>query len=146
MLDEPSIQCSGTDRQKGGNDKYDLERAEREAKEKLMVKRKLQAVEPKTDAPADSKLDKIEDDSQESSEEAKDGEVEEIVTAPLLSEPTAFQPSNGEGGKGQAKENKKQKANKSERHGKRKGEQQDQEGQKPKRRRSNKKKKKRQKA
>ncbi len=70
------MQCSGTDWRQAGNDKYDLERAEREAKEKLMAKRKFHVVEQKTDVPANPNLGRLEDDFQDSSDEADDGEVE----------------------------------------------------------------------
>ncbi|KAF7502667.1 hypothetical protein GJ744_005280 [Endocarpon pusillum] len=76
-----------------GNEKHDLERAEREAKEKLMAKRKLQVMNQKKDIEAETTLDTSEDESEEYDGEAEQGELKDTNTVPDTPKPLA-NPSN----------------------------------------------------
>jgi hypothetical protein len=107
-----------------------------------MAKRKLQAVEQKKGAQANPNMNNFEEDPQESSDEANDGEAVETISTLLLSEPPVGQPSNADGGKAKNKESKNRKPSKAERRAKRERRQQDQGGQKTKRRKMAKNKKK----
>lgn len=127
------------DCQQAGNDRRDLERAEREAKEKLMAKRKLQALDTKKEPPADPQVNDSEDESQENSHEAEPGELDEKTTAPDAPKPSANQPSNEDQNENKDKKDGKRKLSKAEKRArKRKRGQQDQGGQKSKKKKTGK--------
>ena len=116
-----------TNSQQSGNEKRDLERAEREAKEKLMAKRKLQAMNQKKGIEAESTLDTSEDESEEDDGEAEQGELQDTNTVPDTPKPLA-NPSNHEDKNGKKdKKNARRKSAKAEKRArKRKRGQQDQ--------------------
>jgi exosome complex protein LRP1 len=118
-----------------GNNKYDLERAEREAKEKLMAKRKLQALNQKKDEEAEPRAEHSDNEAEESSDEAEEGEVEDTPTAASFpSQPPIAQPTTSDTSK---KKEKRRRPSKAERRAKkRKSEQLDQGGSRPKKKKT----------
>lgn len=88
-----------TNSQQAGNDKHDLERAEREAKEKLMAKRKLQAMNQKEDVGANPSSDASEDESEEDNGEVEQGMLRATNTTPdapkSLADPSTHENKNG---------------------------------------------------
>lgn len=83
-----------TNSQQSGNEKHDLERVEREAKEKLMAKRKLQVMNQEKDFEAETTLDTSEDESEEYDGEAEQGELKDTNTVPDTPKPPLANPSN----------------------------------------------------
>lgn len=134
-----SVFAPQTDFWQAGNDKYDLERAEREAKEKLMAKRKLQALDQKKETQGNPPDEDPENESQESGEEVEDNDIPETIAGKIATEESIRQPSNGDQSKKKDKQSRTRRGSKAEKQAKkRKREQHDQTGQQPKKKKSGK--------